>query len=855
MHGEALIGRTRLVSHGQRWLAGTLRLAHSLQRRLRDRPDTEHVMTLNRAIGCILLSLHFIYSEPGAVLKGVAIMLAGLGCTAALFAHLVIGPHRSVPRQTAAMLGDTIFICGVMHLGGDDLALWYPTLLWVTLGNGFRLGRANLLRAMMIGTAGFGVMVATTPFWQDHAALSLGLLLGNVVIPLYVYMLLSRLHIARRQAQAADRAKSRFLASVSHELRTPLHAIVGTASLLEKETLTPRCADMVHIIGAAGATLVEMVDDILTISRSGAEHPAAASSEFDLADLLVSLKNLVVNLSVALHMGHSTPQRVRAAERQIREILLNLAGNAVKFTEAGGVLIAVQEAGRSESKVRLRFEVVDTGIGIEPSAHTRIFAEFEQADRSIADRFGGTGLGLAICKRHAAAIGGEIGVESRIGAGATFWLEVECEAVDPQTTVVAPTYMKLEMMTVGGDVPPHLRTVIQAFDPHTHVTKCTAAALFDRVSGGGVAGKVLLVQLDRSRDVAALLSAATRAAKSSPALVVVGSPDTFGCDADLRWVAQSWVPYDVGEADLTAAVRIAGKLGAGLLGQEAAAGGGSAQRAALPGSPTVPLHGDERRPGCGKTILVVDDISTNRKIVGMMLQSAGHNCRFACSGEDALAAMEDEDIDLVVIDVNMPGIDGHETVKLYRVASLGLKYVPIVALTADVSQETAQRCRESGMDECITKPVRVAKLLEIVEKLIPAPALSLPPRGDSNGPSIDQIPVLDPDLSDSLRKIGGKNFVEGLAVDFRKDAVCLLLEMEQALRSQDLQAFRMCCHALGSAAANMGGMRVRHLSLAMEGMRLEDVTAQGRTEMQRLRQETERLMSALSGGGLDGAVP
>lgn len=846
MQDRSSLRSTRMI----RWM-------RALQRRLRNRRDTEHVMYFNRAVGCILQSLHLILVVPGKGVVGTMAMAVGLACTIILFAHLVFGPHRSVRRQTAAMVADTVFINGLMYLGDDRLAFWYPALLWVILGNGFRLGRANLLRAMVIGTVGFAAMLVSTPFWHDHMPLSFGLLVGNVVIPLYVYALLSRLHAAKRQAQEADEAKSRFLASVSHELRTPLHAIVGTASLLEREVLAPRYADMSRTIMVAGGTLIEMVDDILTIARSGVGTPAATISEVDVADLLLGVRSLIAvqaaakSLAVALHIGYGTPLRVRATERQIREILLNLASNAIKFTKVGGVLIAVQVGARTQDGVRLRFEVIDTGIGIDPAAHTRIFAEFEQADHSIVGRFGGTGLGLAICKRHAATIGGEIGVVSQVGSGATFWLEVECEVVSLPVPPVALTSTRLELLALDVGAGPPLRAALRTLDPDVMETiGCSAATFAGRLVNNHGSQRVLVVPLKEDREAATLLLSTVKSADPShvPGLVAVGSLPDCGTDSDVRWVAQSWVPDDATENDLAAAVQIAVKLRPGLVEQEALpTRGRMGQATAL--EPSAMLDsGSERWAGPAMTILVVDDSSVNRKVVAMMLESGGHICRFADSGENALDAMEDDDIDLVFMDVNMPGMDGIEVTKLYRAASLGLKHVPIVALTADVSQEMAQRCQEAGMDDHITKPVRVSEVLEVVRKLAPLAAFLKPDQAASNKPSIEHIPVLDSSSLDSLRLMGGDAFVAELASDFRKDADRLLSEMEQALKVQDLPAFRMSCHALGSAAANMGGVRVRSLSFTMQRMKPAEIGAQGRSEVRRLRREIESLLSALLEG-------
>lgn len=764
------------------------------------RSQGEHEMSANRLAFCLLSIVYLNAARFAGWRPGLIVMLAYTAVALAIVAWILASPRPSRRRRLAAMLSDVTALSLVMHLCGSAAAVAFPLYLWLVFGNGFRFGLKSLCAAAAIAATGFVAMSLTTPYWQQQPDLRAGLLIGLIILPAYTSTLILKLSRAKRQAEAANLAKSRFLANVSHEFRTPLNAVIGMSALLRDTPLDAEQQEMAGIVHSAGRALLNFVDDVLDLSGIEAGRLPVRIEDFDLAALLLETKSLVTGqagtkgVRVAIHMTPRTPLRLRGDGKHLQQILLNLAGNAAKFTHDGSIVLAADAEPMSPSLVRLRIEVTDTGIGIPPHALGLIFERFTQADPSIAEQFGGTGLGLAICKQLVTLLGGEIGVHSEVGHGSTFWFTVQMrrlEAAHGDATRAGP----LVLLARDAAIVRHVRHLPRPGGGELQVALSVveaAARLRDAVDADTVAPVLLVHRQALDRDLDQLAAAVPALLSGQASGLLIGTDPSPGLpDVAVRRHFVTRVSPDINAQEMQRALAICAATHPRATAAEAPA--------------TV-----ARRTG-SLHVLVVDDSRINQRVVEKILERAGHTVEVASNGQDALDALEARRFDLALLDVNMPVMSGLETAKLYQFANLGQPAVPLVGLTADASPDLAAKCVEAGMVTCLVKPVDAGKLVETVEAIGGKPATDA-----GEGPvQVTEIashprfrakrgPALNATTLDQLDALGGPTFVKELVESFLGEAELLVADIGRSAAAGDNAAFRAQTHALRSIAANVG---------------------------------------------------
>jgi signal transduction histidine kinase/CheY-like chemotaxis protein len=463
---------------------------------------------------------------------------------------------------------------------------------------------------------------------------------------------------AQRDAESANQAKSTFLATVSHEIRTPMNGVLGMIDVLERSPLSVEQREALGTVRYSASTLLRIIDDILDFSKIEAGRLDLESIEFSTVELIEGVAETLApqaaakGLKLAAYVAAGVPDRVTGDPLRLQQILFNLLGNAIKFTETGSVRLSLETAGGQA----LCIKVADTGIGLSREQQSRLFQPFVQADSSTTRRFGGTGLGLSIVRRLAEAMQGGIDVLSEPGEGATFMVTIRLGEASPAAPRAEPALQGLRLGLALPDADEARAIARYLEDAGARVVLADPGAGFTGIQIDGLAGDVQLSDGPATPDAEA----------------AVGLPRPWRRDALIRAVARA-----AGRTPVVAAVPMA--------------------------RPATPLNG---------RVLVVDDNSVNRKILARQLELAGASTDSAAGGEEALELWRKGGYDLVLADLQMPTMDGFELARRIRQSEAAERRArtPILAVTASALEEQEQKSRAAGMDGFITKPIGIEQL-------------------------------------------------------------------------------------------------------------------------------------------------
>ena len=773
-----------------------------------------------------------------SVYNSLMLMVYFLAISVVIYISTFIWNERSELRRIVGVFLDIGSFSYGLILTGELGEPWFAVYLWVIFGNTLRYGSFYLWLSTAASVLGFSVVMVLSEYWRVHTPMAIGILVSLLVLPMYAGSLARRIRLEQERAERANQAKSQFLANMSHEIRTPLNGIIGAGDLLLSRDLNTEERRFVDIIKHSGNALLQLIDDILDLSKIESGKIVQETTSFELhgfINTLVSMLSYQVEkkgIRLSRSIDPNIPFHLVGDVDHLKQVLINLLGNSIKFTEKGGVELRCGLLDRGEGSVGVRFEVIDSGIGISPEKQKTIMDPFVQADGGVTRQYGGTGLGTSIAKRLVSIMGGELKLESTPGEGTRFWFDLvfQVERTDPTDEDLEQlSGCRLLAIISDYEMTGRIANTLNNWGLSSAIAADTAQALqYLNDQGQEQSIDVLIFDLDAyDRTVGHIPAWQLKGLISQDTgILLLVEPGGSGEKAP-------GLPLVTGLQYIETDSQLFNALHAAVASEQNDI------------SSIIPAHA----PMHSLNILVADDRSANRIILAKILENAGHHVISVKDGQELLDAIEDHDFDVVLADMHMPDMSGIEAYQMYSFAHASdTAAVPFVIVTADVTKANIAACEEAGLKEIIGKPIDSKKLFRTLERVVEDKVIKLDKIGVSPaGPGTKLPPLINETKADELVLMEPGTSLLSLIMDgFVADTSAAIKLMEEAIRDQNISLLREQAHALTGSAANIGLSRLQAATSELEQLSDGQLAAVSISRIKALSSLSSESVNALS---------
>ncbi len=748
-----------------------------------------------------------------------------------LYSSIVIGmtlhkPVSSDTRRWVCLVIDFTTIALGMHLADEFGPILYTVMLWAIFGYGLRYGMAYLISASMFATAGYLMVITSTPFWINNPALSIGLLLGLIILPVFVYALLNIIHQEKTKSRQAKLDKDSMIANISHELRSPLNGIIAMGNLIDKANNIHEQREYANTIQASAQSLLDIVDDILDISKP--QQLSVKNVEFDLHSIINSVTSMykqqakAKGLNLYVEIDTSVPAELIGDSELLRQVLIHLVGNAIKFTSKGFIKLKVSQKHSESEIVTIEFQIIDTGIGIPFQQQHEFLESFKQNGDGDKDKHDSLSLGATISHNIIKLMGGDISLKSIPGSGTTFIvvlpfiknsaIKSAAPAEQPYTSSTDTADLiplsshtnqpekfagtstsasktspnpekKVLIATSKKSTCELLGYYLAVWNMDAHYTNNASDAfskLLDMGNDGGHYDEMIIeeagIDIDAIQFARAIMG---EVSIQKPKLTLILNANSKHHERYLNNGYSSTIQSPVREKELFQALHQVSV-------------------------PAVEYTQSIQQPSASPRtlkILVAEDNKVSQRVIGRILEQLGHHYKILDNGLDALSNLISESYDLAIIDLHMPDLSGIELTNRFKAARPDAN-TPLIMLTANVSNEAQMHCKQAGISAFLTKPVKSKDLQSTISTVLSGGEVFSAQSVDN---TTHEDPVIDSEaLKELISLDAGNGFLNRLCTSFEEDAESLLENIRSEIGHADYETIKELIHALKGSAGNVG---------------------------------------------------